>query len=39
MEKLKREDIEITWAVADPATPGWHCFADIPIPVKEKKRR
>lgn len=39
LEKLKREDIEITYAVADPATPDWRCFADILIHVKEKKRR
>jgi Surface antigen variable number repeat len=39
LEKLKREDIEITYAVEDPATPGWHCFADILIRIKEKKRR
>ena len=39
LEKLKREDIEITYAVTDPATPDWHCFADILIHVKEKKKR
>jgi hypothetical protein len=39
LEKLKREDIEITYAEADPAMPDWHCFADILIHVKEKKRR
>jgi len=38
LEKLKRKDIEITYAVADPATPDWHCFADILIHLKEKKR-
>lgn len=39
LENLKREDIEINYAVEDLATPDWHCFADILIHVKEKKRR
>ena len=39
LEKLKREDIEIEYGVEDSATPGWHCFADILIHVKEKKRQ
>jgi len=39
IERLKREDIETTYAVKDPATPDWHCFADILIRIKEKKRR
>jgi outer membrane protein assembly factor BamA len=39
IEKLKREDIEITYAVKAPVTPDWYCFADVLIHVKEKKRR
>ena len=38
LEKLKREDIEIRYAVTDPATPDWRCFADILIHVKERTR-
>lgn len=39
IEKLKREDIEITPVAADPVTNEWRCFADILIHVKETKRR
>ena len=39
LEKLKRQDIEIKYAVEDPATPEWHCFADIRIHIREKTRR
>ena len=38
LEKLRREDIEIKYAVEEPATPHGHCLADILIHVKEKKR-
>jgi outer membrane protein assembly factor BamA len=38
LEELTRADITIAYGVEDPETPAWHCFADIHIHVKEKKR-
>jgi hypothetical protein len=38
IEKMTREDIKIGYGVYDPGTPAWHCFADVLIHVKERKR-
>jgi outer membrane protein assembly factor BamA len=39
LEKLKREDIGITYVEKAPAIPDRHCYADILIHVREKKQR
>lgn len=39
VEKVMRQDISIEYGVNDAETPDWHCFADVLIEVKEKKRK
>jgi hypothetical protein len=37
LEGVVREDISIKHGLDDPETPGWRCFADVLIQVREKK--